>query len=59
MNKLCRVITLFNRCLDLCDEPNEARIAMVGFLDPLTMILTDSITYLHKYSSGMQSIIYI
>jgi hypothetical protein len=48
------LVELFTRCLNACDEPNEARIAVVDFLDPLATILTDSIVHLHKHSSGRQ-----
>jgi hypothetical protein len=50
--RMRRIIELFNRCVDACDEDNETRIAMVDFLDPLTIILTDSITYLRDCTSG-------
>lgn len=49
--RIRRVIELFNRCIAVCDEENESRIAMVDFLDPMTVILTDSITYLRDCSS--------
>jgi hypothetical protein len=52
-NKLRRVIELFNRCLEGCDEPNEARIAIVDFLDPLVQIASDCISYFHEYTSGL------
>jgi hypothetical protein len=50
--RMRRIIELFNRCVDACDEDNETRIAMVDFLDPITIILTDSITYLRDCTSG-------
>lgn len=53
LHKIQHLVKLFTRCLDSCDEPNEARIAAVDFLDPLTVILSDSIIYLHEYSSGL------
>ncbi|PMD12013.1 hypothetical protein NA56DRAFT_57621 [Hyaloscypha hepaticicola] len=46
-----RVVELFNRCLDECDEPNEARIAIVDFLDPLVQIASDCVSYFHEYTS--------
>lgn len=48
-----RVVELFNRCLDECDEPNEARIAIVDFLDPLVQIASDCVSYFHEYTSGL------
>jgi hypothetical protein len=55
LNKVRRLVEVFTRCLESCDEPNEARIAAVDFLDPLTIILTDSIIYLHEYSSDQDA----
>ena len=51
LSKIRRVSELFNRCLDNCDERNEAGIAVVDFLDPITIILTDLITYFHECAS--------
>jgi hypothetical protein len=48
-----RVIELFNKCLEKCEESNEARIAIVDFLDPLVMITSDCVSYFHEYSSGL------
>lgn len=53
LHKIRRLVELFSRCLESCDEPNEARIAIVDFLDPITIILTDAVLYLHAYSSGL------
>ncbi|CZR55427.1 uncharacterized protein PAC_05315 [Phialocephala subalpina] len=55
LNKLRRLIELFTRCLDSCEEANESRIAAVDFLDPLIIILTDSIVYLHDSSSDREA----
>lgn len=52
LNKIRTVVFLFNQCLLSCDQVNEALLNIVDFLDPLTTILVDSITYLHKYASG-------
>jgi hypothetical protein len=52
-NRMRRVVELFNRCLEECDEPNEARIAIVDFLDPLVQIASDCVSYFHEYTSGL------
>ena len=52
ISRIRRAVELFNRCLEACDEDNEARIAIVDFLDPLIMILSDCVSYFHEYSSG-------
>lgn len=44
---------LFNRCLETCDEKNEARIAVIDFLDPIIMVLVDCVDYFHEHLSGM------
>ena len=38
-------MALFNQCLAACDQVNEMLLIIVDFLDPLTAILVDSITY--------------
>lgn len=52
LDRIRKVVVLFNRCLEACDEPNEARIAVVDFMDPVIMILSDCISYFHEHSSG-------
>lgn len=41
-----RVVELFNRCIETCEEMNEARIAIVDFFDPLMLLAMDSIGFL-------------
>lgn len=53
MIKIRRTTEKFNRSLDVCDQSNEAVIAIVEFLDPIIIILTDSIAYYHEYPPGM------
>jgi hypothetical protein len=45
--KLRRSTELFNRCLEVCEEDNEKRIAIVDFLDPVTVLLSDSINFIY------------
>jgi hypothetical protein len=52
LNKIRTVVVLFNQCIASCDQVNEVLLNIVDFLDPLTVVLIDSITYLHKYASG-------
>jgi hypothetical protein len=52
LNRVRQVIDLFNRCVDVCEEPNEVRIAIVDFLDLIVLICLDSISYLYEFSSG-------
>ncbi|KAG0647439.1 hypothetical protein D0Z07_6667 [Hyphodiscus hymeniophilus] len=53
--RIQRVVGLFNRCIAVCEEENESRIAMVDFLDPITVILADSIAYLRDCSIHNES----
>ena len=53
MIKIRRVTETFNRSLENCDRSNEAVIAIVEFLDPFIIILTDSIAYYHEYPPGL------
>ena len=48
-----RVVELFNRCLDTCEEMNETRFAVVDFLDPLVTLAVDSIMFLHETLTGL------
>jgi hypothetical protein len=52
LNKIRRSVELFNRCLDLCEEANESRIAVVDFLDPIMVILSDSATFFSACTSS-------
>lgn len=52
-HKMRRVTELFNRCLEECDQPNEARFAIVDFLDPLVQIVSDCISHYHEHTSGL------
>jgi hypothetical protein len=52
-NKMRRVTEVFNRCLEGCDEPNEARIAIVDFLDPLMQIGSDCVSDFNECNSGL------
>jgi hypothetical protein len=47
-----RVVELFNRCLETCEEMNEARIAVIDFFDPIILLAMDSITFLHETVTG-------
>ncbi len=55
LNKIRRVAELFNRCLEACEEANEKRIAIVDFLDPVTVLLSDYIDFLHECEEGLFS----
>lgn len=55
LNRMRRSVELFIRCLELCSVDNEARIAAVDFLDPIMIIFTDSITYLHDCSTDREA----
>lgn len=52
LDKLRKVTALFIRCVEGCDEDNEARIAVIDFLDPIVTILTDCVVYFHRNVSG-------
>jgi len=56
LNKVKSVVILFNQCLATCEQPNEALLDIVDFFDPITIILVDSISYLHECSSGWSSL---
>lgn len=47
-----RSVELFNRCLEACEEANESRIAVVDFLDPVMVILSDTIEFLYACAEG-------
>ncbi|KAG4441573.1 hypothetical protein IFR05_002958 [Cadophora sp. M221] len=55
MDRLRKVTVLFNRCLETCDEKNEARIAVIDYLDPIVMVLVDCIDYFHEHLSEKES----
>jgi len=50
--KVRRVVELFNRCLEICEEMNEARLAVIDFFDPLITLAVDSVTFLHETLTG-------
>ena len=45
LSKVRRVVELFNRCLDVCADESEARLAMVDMLDPILGMLGDSVKF--------------
>ena len=53
MGKLRRVLDLFNRCADACEEDrNEARVVFYDVFEPLMTLLGEFVFYLRRYSSG-------
>jgi len=52
LNRIRNVLTLFNRIIESLDDKDETLIVLVDFLEPITVILADSISYLHDCSSG-------
>jgi len=69
LRRLRSVVELFNRCLNVCDDYNEARLAMADFFgnlypifdratltkvsDFMLLILVDSIRHLRNCPTGM------
>jgi hypothetical protein len=47
-----RVVELFNKCIEMCEEMNEARLAIVDFFDPIAVLAVDSATFLHESLTG-------
>ncbi|PMD58307.1 uncharacterized protein K444DRAFT_442726 [Hyaloscypha bicolor E] len=55
MKRLRSVVELFNRCLDVCEDLNEPRIAMVEVIDCLLQILSEFVKYLRRPDSEAAS----
>jgi hypothetical protein len=52
LGNLRRVVELFNRCLDVCDDANEPRLAMIEIYDHILSMLGETLRYLRSCPTG-------
>jgi hypothetical protein len=52
LGNLRRVVELFNRCLDVCDDPNEPRLAMIEIYDHVLTMLGEALQHLRSCPTG-------
>lgn len=54
MQRLRRVVELFNECLGVCEDMNEPRYAMFDMLDGLLQMQGESVRYLRRVSADAE-----
>jgi hypothetical protein len=52
LGKIRSVVSLFLKIIEQLEDTSEALITLVEFIDPITIILTDSLEYLRTHSTG-------
>jgi len=55
IKRLRSAVEVFNRCLDICEDLNEPRYAIVDILDAILQIHGESVRYLRKYSTDTEA----
>jgi hypothetical protein len=52
LGNLRRVVELFNRCLDVCEDLNEPRLAMIEIYDHILSMLGEALQHLRSCPTG-------